>query len=772
MRSLQTSFSAGELSPALFARVDSELYGAGLATCRNFLVLPQGGAANRPGTRYVGPAKFDDKPARLIPFRFSATENWILEFGDLYMRVIAAGDYVTEGPFPLSGVTRSNPAVATCPGHAFKAGQHVWVEGVEGMTRLNRRYFRVANPLGDTFELDGIDSTHFSPYLSGGSCERVFELETAYPDADVGALYYAQSADFLYLAHPNHPPRRLLRKWDAEREEEVWLLEEVVFTPALPALPAIQVTPSPATGHATWKYRVSAVVGAFTGLVETLATEGLTAVGPSTLEKDSKFITISWSWSDLDGDGNSVEMPAGIKAYRVYKWVDGLYRLLREVGPEVASVVDDGSAATQEDFAPLEDTAQFGGAGRYPSTVGFHEQRLWWGASNEAPHRLWASRSADFENMTAREPRQADDPLTFQLATAQVNRVRHLVSLKNLLIFTSGGEFRAYGGEAGITPSSLAVVPESYRGASQLRPLVIGDTAVYVQDKGERVHDFARRYDSDVWSGSDLTVAARHLFEGRAIAAWDWAQVPFGAAWLVRDDGALLALVYLREYGITAWTRHDTVCGAFESVAVAGEGQEDAPYFIVRREIDGKVARCVERLASRSSHDLSTGFFVDCGLFRDGEPTLTLAGLDHLEGMEVAILADGSVHPRRTVESGAVSLQYPASRVAVGLPITADLETLPLSLSAQGVGRRKQVSRMAVRVESSRGLCAGPTFDALTELKQRDQELWGAPTELATGVYEINLTPSWSEAGRVCIRQENPLPLTVQAVTTEVSLGS
>jgi len=364
-----------------------------------------------------------------------------------------------------------------------------------------------------------------------------------------------------------------------------------------------------------------------------------------------------------------------------------------------------------------------------------------------------------------------DDPLTFQLATNQVNRIRHLVSLKNLLVLTSGAEFQVTGGDGPLTPSSVLVKTEGYRGASPVEPLVIGETVLFVQEKGERVRDFAYRYESDAWTGADLTLAARHLFERKRITSWDYAQNPFGLVWVVREDGALLSLTYLREHGVTAWARHDTAHGFFESVAVVPEEGEDGVYFAVRREIGGRTVRLIERLSPRLFDTPEEAFFVDCGTTWSGAPVTKLTGLDHLEGMEVALLADGDSHPRRTVVDGSVTLGHPASRVHAGLPLTADLAALPLTLNGEGLGRVKKVTKVTVRVEASRGLLAGPAFDELTELKQRSSEPWGAPITPMTGEVELLTTGGWSPTGAICLRQAEPLPLIVQALIPEVTQG-
>lgn len=94
MRTIQPSFAAGELSPSMAARTDVNKYHTGARTMKNFLVHQHGGASNRQGTEFVGQSLGN---GRLIPFQFSVTQNYVLEFTDLKMRIIKDDGYVASG---------------------------------------------------------------------------------------------------------------------------------------------------------------------------------------------------------------------------------------------------------------------------------------------------------------------------------------------------------------------------------------------------------------------------------------------------------------------------------------------------------------------------------------------------------------------------------------------------------------------------------------------------------------------------------------------------
>jgi len=178
-------------------------------------------------------------------------------------------------------------------------------------------------------------------------------------------------------------------------------------------------------------------------------------------------------------------------------------------------------------------------------------------------------------------------------------------------------------------------------------------------------------------------------------------------------------------------------------------------------------------LHSRQVNTLTDSFFVDCGVLYSGGAVNTVSGIHHLEGKTVSILADGAVQPQQVVTGGSITLPVAASVIAVGLPITADMQTLPFSFMTEGYGqgRAKNVNKIWLRLHNSSGLSAGPTFDDLVQYKQRTTEPFGAPPNMVTGEVEIDLPPSWGQDGSVCIRQTDPLPLIVASMTIEAAIG-
>lgn len=226
---IQTSFASGELSPTLFARVDINKYSIGAARLRNMFVDYTGGAKNRPGTRFIGRCKDSTTNIRVIPFQFSTIQSYILEFGNLYMRVIKDDAYVTETGKTITGITQANPAVVTSTAHGFANNDWVFISGVVGMTQVNGRFFIAAGVTADTFQLQtlagvNVNSTGYTAYSSAGTAARIYTLVTPYASADLPTLKFAQSADVMTITHNNYAPRDLTRTAHA-----AWTLSVIAF---------------------------------------------------------------------------------------------------------------------------------------------------------------------------------------------------------------------------------------------------------------------------------------------------------------------------------------------------------------------------------------------------------------------------------------------------------------------------------------------------------------------------------------------------------------
>ena len=411
----------------------------------------------------------------------------------------------------------------------------------------------------------------------------------------------------------------------------------------------------------------------------------------------------------------------------------------------------------------------------FPGAVSYFEQRRCFAGTPTKPQHIWMTKSGTESNMSYSLPIRDDDRIAFRVAAREANTIRHIVPLSQLILLTAAAEWRVTSlNSDAITPSTISVRPQSYVGASNVQPVIVNNSLVYAAARGGHVRELGYNWQANGFITADLSLRAPQLFDSLDIVDMAFAKAPYPVVWCVSSNGKLLGLTYVPEQQVGAWHWHDTD-GAFESCAVVAEGHEDVLYCVIRREINGATVRTIERLASRQFVDQEDAFFVDCGLSYRGEPATTISGLSHLEGKTVAILAEGSVHPKRVVTNGQITLDHPARVAHVGLPITADAQTLPVAMMLQdgsfGQGHTKNVNKAWMRVSRSSGIFIGPDVDRLVEVKQRTDEAYGAPVRLKSEEMPIVLKPSWGDSGQVCVRQADPLPLTLVSLTLEITVG-
>lgn len=750
------SFAGGEITPEMFGRLDLDKFQTGLEICRNMIVQPHGPVSNRPGSQYILNQKDSSKKVNLLEFSFSTTQTYVLEFGDQYIRFHTNGGTLLEASQNITGVSQAAPGVLTYAGADPTNGQWFYLADIVGMTELNGRYVVVANVNtgANTFELQdlngaAIDTSTFNAYVSGGTMSRVYEISSPYLEAELYDLHYVQDADVLTIVHPNHAPRELRRVGATN-----WTLTTISFTPTIAAPTGVSAVATTGSGSVTYDYVVTAI--AANGLEESVASTNSSCT--NNLATAGNKNTISWS------------TVADAIRYNVYKDKNGLYGYIGQT--EDLSFVDDNIGADVTRTPPRSENP-FSGTGNYPSAVSYFEQRRAFAATNNAPQKVWLTRSATESNLNYSIPTQDDDAITLTLKAREVNRIRHLLPLSELILLTTRGEWKVYAQNSDVlTPISAATRPQSFNGATNVQPVVTGNSAVYVRSESSRVHDIAYSWESQAFNSTDLSIMAPHLFDDYEIKDMTLTRSPTPVVWLVRDDGVLLGLTYMPSQKVWAWHRHDTD-GLVESVAAVTENNRDVLYLSVQRTINGNTRRFIERMDFARPATLEDSYFVDAGLSYSGSPVTSVRGLWHLEGETVKVLADGAVHPDVVVTQGAITLQQAASKIHVGLGFVSDIKLLPLTLEAPagGQGRVKNVNEVSIRVYRSSSIKAGPSLDTLREYKQRTSEPYGSPPAWVSDEVDITLTPSWSNGGQVYVRQDQPLPLTILSMTLEVAVG-
>ena len=655
-----TNFTGGELSPRLDGRNDLAKYSTGCKTLENMIVYPHGSAARRSGTQFVAEVKDSTKETRLIPFEFSTTQTYILEFGNQYIRF-----YKDNGQI-----------------------------------------------------------------LSGGSA---YEISSPYLESELFDIKYAQSADVMYICHPNHAVRKLSR-----------------------------------TGHTAWTLTtVDFQNGPFMdhNISITTLTASHTAVG------SSGDLTLSSTTGVNDNQG-WLSTDVG----RLVHFKDGHYKITARTSATVAvatSIVAPSSASASTDFA----LGSFSDTTGHPSCVTFFEQRLVFAATLSQPQTLFFSVSGDYENMDDNYHGTVadDDAIIYTIASNQVNAIRFMTATRTLIIGTAGGEFAVSGGgtDIAITPTNILIKKQSNNGAANVDALAVGNATLFLQRAKRKLRELAYNFDVDGYIAPDLTILAEHISES-GFKQLSYQQEPNQIIWCVRNDGQLVGLTYQREQEVVAWHRH-IFGGAFgngnavcESVAtIPTDNSEYQTWVIVKRTINGATKRYIEYLHNLDfdETDDASFNFLDSQLSYDGSPATIISGLSHLEGQTVSILADGATHPNKVVTSGEVTLSRSASKVKIGLGYTSLLQTMRIDAGSQNgtsQSKTKRIYEITARIYESLGIEIGPDLNNMERIPFRSSaDAMDSSVGVFTGDKEVEFRGNYETDGFIYVRQDQPLPLTI-----------
>ena len=415
-------------------------------------------------------------------------------------------------------------------------------------------------------------------------------------------------------------------------------------------------------------------------------------------------------------------------------------------------------------------------SGDFPGAVTYFEQRRWFGGTLTRPNNVWATKSGTESDMSFSLPSQDDDRIAVRVAAREANRIRHIVPLSQLMLLTGSAEWRVSPlNSDAITPSSMSVRPQSYIGANNVQPLVVSSIMLYAQERGGHLRECGYSYEAGGYVSNDICLRAPHLFDNHNVVDMAYSKAPLPIIWSINNDGQLVAMTYVPEQQVGAFSLIETNNGRFRSCCVVSEGDEDILYCVVERIIAGVPHIYIERMTEQKFTTLDRCCFMDSSGTYVGEPTTEVSGLTWLEGMEVSIVADGSVEKRQVVKDGKITLSMPSNFVHVGLPYTADAQTLPVAVALQdgsyGSGHQKNVRSMSFRVVNSSGIQAGPDFNDLTEYPARSTESAGSPPNPITDEIDLPISGRWNRSGQVCIRQAYPLPMKIVSVTTTVEIS-
>lgn len=666
---IQPSFNAGEISPRLAARLDFVKYKSGLKTCENLVLLPEGGAMRRSGTRYVAELKSSAVKGRLKRFQYSVTQAYVVEMCAQAMRFFRSQGQITipdtdaaisNGTFPTDITGWDNRSTGAgsiahdatnldmnlVPGGAT-ASDIGWAEQDVTTTNTNVEHvikFRVVGDPGDKIEFRvgtatlgeqiladvekyvGYHCVSFTPTASPFyigfrnlgtnanktiSIDDVFIIDNAAVEIDTP---YAE-ADLYTIEGP-------------QSADVLYLFHTSYPTYKLERY-----------GHTTWSLvQVAWEDGPY--LDENTTT---TTLLPSAATGVAINLTLS-SIKGVNDDRGWLSTDVGrlVRYKDTTNWGWAIIRSITSTTIAVAHVKKDFEA-----IPTVTTTWRLGawsGTTGYPQTGSFFEQRLYAAATTEQPQTLWGTQTADFENYKPDDDAgtvAADDALTFTLSADDVNAIRWLsAGGDTLAIGTEGGVWVPKASGIVITPLDITIKRQTTSGTAQVQPIRVDNTVLYVQKGKRKLREFVYSFEVDSYVSPDLTRLAQHITYG-GIVEMDYAEEPDSIVWAVRNDGKLLSMTYRREEDVVGWAKH-TIGGSFQSgdavvesvVTIpgsngSGQTQDSTDrneiWIIVKRTINSATERYIEFFERdfETGHAQEDAYYLDSMLTLDSPITIT-----------------------------------------------------------------------------------------------------------------------------------------------------
>ncbi len=817
-RNFKQAFSGGEISPEMFGRIADNKFQQGAATMRNFIAKPQGPAQNRPGFAFVREVKNSTKSTRLLSFTFNTTQTMILEFGDQYFRFHTQGQtlFYNNGSAWNSNGTYSVGEIVIHNNINYYAKTTTQNNQPPNATYwypmpTNPNIYEIPHPYleAELFDVNYVQSADVITLVHPNHAPRELRRLSA-------TQWELRVIDFNSpLTAPTNVAVSMYIPSSTSTNTDTYVSHEYVVTAvksnlvdesnqSTAASVNNNIFVSGAKNTITWnavsgasRYRVYKQQGGIYGFLgETTST---TLVDDNIAPDFSRTPPIHEN--DFVGSGNYPGAVSYFEQRRVFAGTNN--------APQNIWMTKSGTESNMSFGLPIrdDDRIEFRVAAREANTIrhivpltnllmltGSAEWRVTSVNSDAITPTSISVKPQSYVGANNAQPVIVNNSLVY--AAARGGHIRELGYNWQANGFITGDlSLRAPHLFDNFTIVDMALskspIPIVWQVSSSGK--LLGLTYVPEQQIGAwHQHDTDGTFESVACvseGNDDVTYCIVKRFIDGAFVRY------------VERMGTRLYATQRDNFFVDAGATYNgtntntgqnvTISGGTnytkgESVTItanynlfnAPPSTDDVGDAIVL--VDGaNYYRC--NITSTTSQTVAT-----VKLDRDLPVNLrntaittyevarnVISGITFLEGKKLNILADGAVHPQRTVVNGSITLERASSIVHLGLPIEADLQTLPMALQVEafGQGRVKNLNHVWLRVLESSGIFAGPSADKLVEAKQRTTEPYGTPPNLKTQDIKIMLTPQWQDNGQLFVRQTDPLPLTIVGLTLEVAMG-
>ena len=749
------NFQFGEVSPSLTSRTDTKVYTNAAEQVRNFFIRSEGGLKKRTGTKRL--ANFGSNPAftalaslrqsvRIEPFIFSDDEKYIIAFSNTRIEIFQIS--------PTDGTVSSIQSLTS----------QSWLVNTTSASYLEEITFAQQGDLmficHNTFQTRILERTGLTTFAVS-----TFNFDTSRDGEDIFQPYFSFQPLGMTMACNNTSGNSRTLTASADYFVSGHVGVDLLIGETRCRITAVGSATS-ATVNIQGTLRQQLEIDSIktfegSGTVRvTKALHGLATGASITIERSGAVGGIANS--NINGsrsitavpDENTFEFTAGGSATATSSAIGG-------GSPRIIT----GAATTE--FSEQSYSSLRG----YPAAVTFHQNRLWFGGTLAQPDGIWGSKSGQFFNFDVGDAAD-NDALDLTANVGEIFSIRHLVSNRDLQVFTTGAElFVQAPTDKPVTPANAQIRRQTPYGASFVKPTVFDGATLFIQKTGSALREFLFTDSEAAYTSVAVSGLAPHLILDpvQMTSIKGALNRSESYAFLINNDGTIAVFYSVRGDQKAGWTLWDTqglwhsICAVHERLFVVcarDDGSGTTKLFLEEFQTDMPMDFC-DTFSGSSSVFGSLGSH-----FANNAVVKATNGNDFLGSFTVA-----------SAEIDASAVKSGLSQAFIGYDFTPSLKTLPIDASIQGgplTGEPRQIPKVVLDLHSTLAVSVqGPSTTSTSRdlvIRNTTDSVTGGFMERSavTGKEEFRLL-GYSRDPRVIVSQSFPLDLQINGMIVEVA---
>ncbi|WP_324694600.1 hypothetical protein [Novosphingobium sp. RL4] len=746
LRKLITAFLAGEIDPMMHGRVETDHYAYGLTTCENFVPTNEGPIVKRPGFEYICDA--DPSSTWLGAFRFSITQEYLIEWGELKARFYTNGGRIETAPGVAYEVATPYAAAAAPRLSTQQSYDRLYIDHGSyrpaSLLRTSAVTFTWAEQqfLGGPFKDMNTDQaiTVTASAVAVGFSTTISATAAIFQAGHVGALFQIEAKDYSSVT-----------AWEAG-------MKDVAVGDQVRSDGKVYQCDNNGSGRKT-------------GTNPPIHTEGS-------------------EWDGLGKEDINDKGPYGVR----WRYLHDRFGQVR-----ITAVAAGGLSCTATVVRRLPDQVMTVGTYRWSHAL-FSDVEGWpslvtnW-EGRQVHQRLFEFAASvvgdygggrvNFQSYTGSGVLAAD--LAFRRTMSLDNPPLWFAPDSKLYIGTADREavVGAINSAQAVAGDNVSLKPQSYYGSEPVWPLQIGTQIISVERGGRRIRAVGFDIGQDRYVPQDLTAAARHITKS-GVSWLAYQRVPYGTMFAGRGDGQVIVhpKTLLEVKGFARIVLGGGAKALSGQVIVGEDGKTDELWLLIERTRADGVKREIWRQSTWRDlgDDQRLAFFVDGGTqFAAAGGQRTFTGFVHLAGQQIAVLAGGGVVPGVVVAADGsftlpeTSVPPSAYTLTVGLPFTALAVTLRPNLDTRNgpsQGLKQRVRKVVLRVLETLGITVADLVEGEMDepIERATTDSMDAAIPLFTGDTQGSISSSMTRDGRIKIISSDPLPATINAAAMSLEL--